>query len=244
MTGKTEQSPADKTPQGSDPTSVSYPIGRPVAQGGLLPQVRPEAGGEPGQEGVSEGLSRWPGPAPRAFPQPGCCKLCSSENCVLPFVLFWPANHGLWPPSVPARPSPAGPLGPFWGLSLLPQTSSASSEPGGKARPGGRLTPSGGRPWPVPQMGLSFKKHFMVLRKGNTRQGSKSREGLGGRRGPSLGILAPGLARWRNLDQVLPLWASLFLPGIAHGVSWCVWDNGGAGVDPSLPWGPGVMAHV
>lgn len=217
MTGKRNRARQIKPPQGSDPTSFSYPTGRPVAQGGLLPQVRPEAGWETGQEGslraFPAGLAQPRGLSPsRAVANFVHLKTAYFPLCY--FGLRTTACGRLASPPDPALPAPWGPSGG--------SASSASSEPGWQSQAWRQVDSVWGPPMACSPDCLSFKKDFMVLTKGNTRQGSKSREGFGGQRGPSLGTLAPGLARWRNLDQVLPLWASLSLPSITHSVSWCV----------------------
>lgn len=99
------------------PRSLPFGPGRPQ-----LPHPQQEEGWGAGQEGrqgplgaggwVLEPLS----PTLRALPPWACCKPCSSENCPLPFLLFWPAGLGLrWPPlPSPLHPGRPGPRGPSW----------------------------------------------------------------------------------------------------------------------------------
>lgn len=107
-----------------------------------------------------------PSPAPRAFLQPACCELCSYENCPLPFVLFWPAESGCGHP-----PRSAWPLGALPGLLGLPPLGLSPLPPPALrtrvAKQGERaeLFRLGGSHRTFPQISLSFKKYFMILKK-------------------------------------------------------------------------------
>lgn len=124
--GKQSRAQQIKPSQGWDGNLLTPSLPR---RASVSPSIAREGLGA-GQEGCQGplGAGAWvPGPLSptlRVLPPWACCKPCSSENCPLPFLLFWPAGLGLRRPPLPSPLHPAAwPLGPLlvlWGPSPSP----------------------------------------------------------------------------------------------------------------------------